>query len=159
MRKAETVSVDTVVSLSALLLVILFGYALSSKLNEHTKFAEYMKLVPVPLIQQYATVIAWAVPLAEAVTAIMLCLERWRKTGLVLAFLLLLVFEIYIAAMLLLGLELPCTCSGFISKLGWKPHLIFNAFFMFISVLPFLYQRHVTKKYFQIGPSDILRPL
>lgn len=146
MRKAETVSVDTVISLSALLLVILFGYALSSKLTEHTKFVEAMKLVPVPMIQQHATVIAWAVPLVEAVIAIMLCLEKWRKTGLVLSFLLLLVFEIYIATLLLSGLELPCACGGFISKLGWKSHLMFNAFFMLISVMPFLYQRFITKK-------------
>ncbi|RBQ06812.1 MauE/DoxX family redox-associated membrane protein [Pedobacter miscanthi] len=138
---------DLLQLLSAILLVLLWGYAGFSKLADYGRFVEQMKLAPVPLMKHLAPLLGIAVPVAELVLVGLLFSERFRKTGLWLSFLLLLVFTLYISLMLLSGLRLPCTCGGLISKLGWRQHLIFNAFFMLISLLPFLWGRIFPKGY------------
>ncbi|MGY0035165.1 MauE/DoxX family redox-associated membrane protein [Pedobacter sp. NJ-S-72] len=70
----------------------------------------------------------------------MLFKNSLRLKGFYASFLLLFTFEIYIAIMLLSGEKLPCTCGGIISQMGWKTHLVFNAVFMIISILPTIYK-------------------
>lgn len=126
---------------AAILLIMLFGYAATSKLAERDRFAKQMELSPAPLVKALAPLLSWFIPLTEFVLVGMLLSDKWRKTGLYLSFSLLLVFQLYISAMLVSGLKLPCTCGGLISRLQWKEHLIFNAAFMLLSVSPFVYQR------------------
>lgn len=133
--------------LSASLLILLWGYAAFSKLADYHRFVAQMQLAPVPLMKHLAPVLGIFVPVTELALIGLLFSERFRKTGLWLSFLLLLSFTVYIAIMLLSGLRLPCTCGGLISKLGWRQHLIFNASFMLISVLPFLWARVFSNEY------------
>lgn len=130
---------------SAMLLVLLFGYAAASKFAEYQRFVDQMQLAPLPLMKTMAPFLGWVVPLSEIVIVILLFSERHRNKALLLSFLLLLAFQIYIAVMLLSGLDLPCTCGGLISKLQWRQHLVFNAVFMFIAIFPLVYQRFVQK--------------
>ncbi|MGN8055156.1 MauE/DoxX family redox-associated membrane protein [Pedobacter sp. 22163] len=136
---------ELIMLLSSLLLVLLWGYAGFSKLADYHRFVQQMQLAPVPLMKQLAPVLGIAVPFAELVLVGLLFSERFRKTGLLLSFFLLLAFTAYISLMLLSGLRLPCTCGGLISKLGWQQHLFFNAFFMLISLLPFIWGRFFPK--------------
>jgi hypothetical protein len=133
--------------LSSGLLIMLWGYASFSKLADYGRFVAQMQLAPIPLMKHLAPVLGVTVPLAELALIGLLFSERFRKTGLWLSFLLLFSFTVYIAMMLLSGLRLPCTCGGLISKLGWRQHIIFNAFFMLISLLPFLWSRIFSKVY------------
>ncbi|WP_316828754.1 MauE/DoxX family redox-associated membrane protein [Pedobacter miscanthi] len=133
--------------LSASLLVLLWGYAAFSKLGDYGRFVAQMQLAPVPLIKSLAPLLGVLVPVTELALIGLLFSERFKKAGLWLSFLLLLSFMVYIAVMLLSGLSLPCTCGGLISKLGWRQHLTFNALFMLISVLPFLWSRIFPKVY------------
>jgi uncharacterized membrane protein YphA (DoxX/SURF4 family) len=138
---------DLLQLLSAILLVLLWGYAGFSKLADYGRFVEQMQLAPVPLMKHLAPLLGIAVPVAELVLVCLLFSEGFRKTGLWLSFFLLLAFTVYISLMLLSGLRLPCTCGGLISKLGWRQHLFFNAFFMLISLLPFLWWHIFPKVY------------
>jgi putative oxidoreductase len=136
---------ETVPFVAAVLLILLFGYAATSKIAEYKRFVSQMELVPMPIIKYWARTIGWLVPSIEFFIVMLLVREGWRRLGLYASFTLLLIFQIYIASMFLSGLKLPCTCGGLISELRWKEHLVFNAFFMLIAILPIIYRRrHVS---------------
>ncbi|WP_316812843.1 MauE/DoxX family redox-associated membrane protein [Pedobacter heparinus] len=120
------------------LLVILFGYTALSKLLEYDKFIFQMRDSRLALMQAYAPVLAWLLPLIELLIVVALYLPGWRKKGLWAAVILLGVFEVYITGMMLSGLKLGCTCGGVVSGLSWKNHLFFNATFMFIGTVALL---------------------
>ena len=148
--KAVPISNELITFIPSVLLLMLWGYAAVSKIDEYDKFVLQMQLAPVPMMKLFGPVLGWLVPAIELTLVGMLLTDRFRTLGLLFSFTLLLVFEVYIASMLLSGLELPCTCGGLISKLQWKEHLVFNAVFMFISILPFLYQRY----FYKSDPSE-----
>lgn len=143
--KHKLPSNEVITFIPAVLLLMLWGYAAISKIAEYDKFVLQMQLAPVPLMKFLGPILGWLVPLSELALVGMLLTDRFRSLGLLLSFGLLMIFEIYIAAMLLSRLELPCTCGGLISKLQWKEHLVFNSVFILISIFPFLYQRYFHK--------------
>lgn len=125
------------------LLIILFAYTATSKLLEYNKFIFQMSLAPVAYIKLMAPVLGAAVIAAEVAIIAALLHSRFRLLGLYASLFLLLSFEIYISAMLLSGSELPCSCGGFISALGWKPHLLFNGAFIILSIVAIInYEKH-----------------
>lgn len=136
---------ELIAFIPAVMLVLLWGYAAFSKIAEYDKFVQQMQLAPVPLMKLLGPTLGWLMPAIELILLGMLLTDRFRTLGLWFSFALLMVFEIYITAMLLSGLELPCTCGGLISKLQWKEHLVFNAGFMLIAIFPFLYGRYFHK--------------
>jgi putative oxidoreductase len=118
------------------LLLLLFSYTAISKLLDYHRFVFQMKLAPLPFMKMMAPFLGWLLPMMEGLLVLALFFTRYRLKGLYAAVALLLVFEIYITGMLLSGLDLPCTCGGIISKLSWKQHLVFNALFIIISIIP-----------------------
>lgn len=118
------------------LLIVLFVYAASSKLFDYTQFNT--QLSREPLISSYAAIIAWAIPAIELAIVAMLTVKHTRIAGLYASLILLLIFTLYIAGILLSGEHLTCSCGGVISALSWKQHLIFNLFFMALSVVGIL---------------------
>lgn len=125
---------------AAVILIVLFGYTAVSKILAYDKFVFQLRLVQMPIVALLAPLIGVLVPAVEMIIVWMLCKDNLRIKGLYASFLLLLVFEIYITVMLLSGEKLPCTCGGIISQMGWKTHLVFNAVFMIISILPTIYK-------------------
>lgn len=136
----STKKIETTTFIAAVLMIMLWTYAAVSKFADYHRFVDQIKLAPVPLMQLLGPTLGWLVPLTEVILIPLLWVKRSRVIGLYLSFLLLLIFEIYIAAMLLSGLELPCTCGGLISKLQWNEHLIFNGFFMATSLSPVIHK-------------------
>jgi hypothetical protein len=114
------------------LLIVLFVYASGSKLFNYNQFI--MQLGHSPLIGSHAEILAWLIPTIELVVVILLTVYSTRFYGLLLALFLLIIFTGYIAGMLLSGSHLPCSCGGVISGLSWKEHLMFNLFFMALSL-------------------------
>ena len=115
------------------LLVFLFVYAACSKLFDYAQFR--IELSRAPMIAPFGGVIFWLVPATELTTVSLLTVKATRIWGLYASFILLLIFTLYIAAMLLSGENLPCSCGGVINTLSWKQHLIFNIFFMALSIV------------------------
>ena len=113
------------------LLILLFVYTAVSKLLAYGSFVSVLNQSP--LVQGRATVIGWLLPLVELGVSLLLFLPSTKELGLYISFALLLLFSAYIAYMLLFAPHLPCSCGGVISRLSWKQHLVFNAFFIVVA--------------------------
>ncbi|AMP98890.1 hypothetical protein AY601_1984 [Pedobacter cryoconitis] len=136
----KTLNANSLQLTAAVILIVLFGYTAVSKILAYDKFIFQLRLVQMPIVALLAPLIGVLVPTVEMIIVWMLCKDNLRMRGLYASFLLLLVFEIYITIMLLSGKNLPCTCGGIISHMSWKTHLVFNAVFMIISILPNIYK-------------------
>jgi putative oxidoreductase len=76
-----------------------------------------------------------------------LMFERTRLAGFYASLALMIVFTIYTGIILLHFFRyIPCSCGGVIKKLTWKQHLVFNLFFVVLSILGIILKRG---KYFQ----------
>jgi hypothetical protein len=117
------------------LILLLFAYTSCQKVIEHQQFVFQLSLSPVPFMKTLAPYLGWIIPLTEIVIIVALLIEKTRIYGLYASLTLLISFELYITYMLLSGLDLPCACGGIIALMSWKQHILFNAFFIGISVL------------------------
>jgi hypothetical protein len=117
----------------ALLLIFLFTYTGSSKLLDSRSFAAV--LLKFPFIGRGAGVLAILLPLAELVIALLLLFKSTRLAGLYASVVLLSVFTIFLVWMVLSVVQLPCSCGGAISRMGWREHIVFNVVFVGLTVL------------------------
>jgi uncharacterized membrane protein YphA (DoxX/SURF4 family) len=121
------------------LLLLLFIYTSVSKFLDYDKFVFQMRLSPVPLMKILAPILGWLMPFIEVLIAIGLAAgffyDNLKIKALYSSVMLLIIFEIYIGIMLLSGSNLPCTCGGIISQMGWEQHLLFNAFFIIAGII------------------------
>jgi hypothetical protein len=85
--------------------------------------------------------VVWIIPATEVFISVMLAVTYTRKAGLYASFILLLIFSLYIAGMLLSGINLPCSCGGIIQQLSWKQHLVFNLFFIVLAFTGIVLER------------------
>lgn len=135
-KKTYRRSFDTV----AALLVLLWAYAASSKLLDYPLSLHQMHNQVFPVWA--ADLLAAAVPLTEICTAVLLLLPLFRRAGLWLSALLLGSFTLYIVLVKLLVFgRVPCSCGGIISGFSWTQHLIFNLFFLALSILGLWFYR------------------
>jgi uncharacterized membrane protein YphA (DoxX/SURF4 family) len=116
-----------------LLLAFLFVYAAVSKLLTYDEFKAQIEKSP--LIMHHVYWIAWAVPLIEIVIALMLFISRLRLLALYASFSLMLMFTGYIFIILNFSPDVPCSCGGVLSSMGWTAHLIFNIGFTLLAVI------------------------
>jgi hypothetical protein len=113
------------------LLMLLFTYAAISKLIDRQHFQEV--LVQMLLIKYVAGFISSALPVTELIVCALLFMPGTRLFGLYASFGLMLVFTLYIGFMILFAPLLPCSCGGFLQKLNWSQHLVFNIVFIALS--------------------------
>ena len=114
------------------LLILLFAYAAFSKLLEFEKFRNVLR--DAPLTGNYAALLAALIPAAELIIVLLLIIPGTQKWGLAAATGLLTLFTVYLAIMVLADSHLPCSCGGVIQRLSWRQHIVFNAFFIGISI-------------------------
>jgi len=129
----------TAIEIISSLLILLFVYAALSKLFEYSGFK--VQLRNSEWLKPFAGIIAWLVPAIELAISLMLTVKVTRILGLYASLILLLVFTLYIAGMLLSGMRLPCSCGGIIQQLSWKQHLLFNLFFLLLSLIGIVLER------------------
>ena len=122
------------------LLILLFLYASLSKVVDYHRFEGQMANQPFP--HWLARFFTWTVPPIELIIVAMFAIgglfskERIRTWALYASLVLMSLFTIYTAAILLHFFpRVPCSCGGVISKLTWKQHMYFNAFFVVISIM------------------------
>eukprot|EP01133_Synstelium_polycarpum_P009985 gene9985-11658_t len=114
------------------LFIALFIYTAASKLASFETFEQVLSRSP--LIGDYSTPIAWAIPLAEIAISTLLIIPITKRKGLYLSLLLMLLFTVYLIYMLYSGSQLPCHCGGVISSMSWKGHVLFNAGFIVLGL-------------------------
>ena len=118
--------------IAASLLIILFIYAGLSKLMDYEGFR--FQLGRSPYVTGIAGFVAWFMPAAEIIAALLLTFQRTRLFGFYLSFFLMFLFTGYIYAMLHYSPFLPCSCGGVLSAMSWEQHLYFNIFFVLVSL-------------------------
>lgn len=131
------------------LLTVLFAYTAFSKLLAFGKFRSVLK--EAPFIGNYATVIAVLIPAVELTIVLLLLLPQARKTGLVAATSLLVIFTAYLAFMILTDTNLPCSCGGVVQQLSWKQHVAFNIFFIALSITATYFQSNGLREKRRMG--------
>lgn len=115
------------------ILILLFVYTAVSKLLDLHEFRDQMYNQTLP--RALATVLIWSLPTVELITALLLSYPRTRRAGFYCSALLMTLFTGYIVLVLLnyFG-RVPCSCGGVIRALGWKMHLVFNLFFLLLTI-------------------------
>lgn len=137
------------VGIISLLLIVLFVYAAWTKLADYSNFQ--FGLSESPFIASFSGLLAWAVPAVEIIIAFLLLLPATRLVGLYASFVLMLAFTVYIAVMLVSGLEIPCSCGGILEDMSWEMHLVFNSAFVFLSAAAIVAERQRRRAVLQIA--------
>lgn len=127
------------ITLSSLLLTILFVYTAVSKLNHLDLFQ--WRLERMPYISSYASLISWGVPFLELVIAGLFWFPKYRTVAFFSGFILLGLFTTYIIIVLTYSNSIPCSCGGVISALGWKEHILLNITFMVLALSGILWSK------------------
>ncbi len=135
-----------IIEIICVLFILLFFYAAVSKLVSYEKFIG--QIGKSSLLTGYAEWIAVALPLIEILICIALVFPQWRITGMYYAFGLMVLFSLYIIAILNSGEAIPCSCGGVLNSLGWKSHLVFNLVFVGLGLwgILLLYKENKTGK-------------
>ena len=118
------------------LFILLFVYAAVSKLTDVQKFT--VQIGQSPLLTNIAGFTAWFIPIVEIGVALLLAWPRSRLYGLYGAFALMVMFTVYIIAILSFSEHIPCSCGGVLEKMGWTEHLIFNIVFLALAAIGIL---------------------
>jgi putative oxidoreductase len=119
------------------LLIFLWAYAALSKLLnfEQSRNQMLQQVFPVGL----AEILAWAVSVAELSTAGLLIFKKTQTAGLYISLFLLIQFTIYTGLVMLNAFgHIPCSCGGILEKMSWGQHLVFNLFFLFMTIIALL---------------------
>jgi len=129
MAKKETYNIQLFsIQLISILLITLWVYTALSKSMDIGLFKSQLTRQPFP--SSWAPMLVWFLPIIELLTASLLMFTKTRKAGMLLSFLLMLVFTGYVALAVIGYWEnIPCSCGGVLNQLGWKDHLWFNLFF------------------------------
>ncbi len=114
------------------ILAALFAYAGVSKLLDYQTFN--IQLSQSPFISNFSYLYALLLPCIEIITSLGLVFHHFKYYALLVSLFLLSLFTCYIIAMLHFSHYIPCSCGGVISSLTWQQHIVFNLFFIGISL-------------------------
>ncbi|KAB7530308.1 hypothetical protein F8C76_02025 [Flagellimonas olearia] len=120
----------------SMLYAILFIYAATSKLWDFQQFK--IQLGQSPVLTAYAAWIAWLVPITEYALAFLLLMDSTRYRAHYATLGLMAMFTTYILLVLNFSAYVPCSCGGVLEDLGWTEHIIFNLFFIGLSIMAIL---------------------
>jgi len=127
------------------LLILLFLYTSLSKFMDFKSFVDDMNNQPFP--NSWTPFLVWFVPCSEILICIALLFERTRMAGFIGSLVLMTLFTIYTIIVLLnFFTYIPCSCGGVIRRLTWNQHLVFNLFFVALSITGLILQH---RKYFK----------
>ena len=132
------------INIIAAVFIFLFTYTALSKFLSITSFRATLQQSP--LIKNYASVIAWLLPVTELLVSILLFIPLTRLAGLYSSFGLMTLFALYILYMLLSTSHLPCSCGGVLKQMTWKQHLVFNILFTLLGATGILLERQRRKQ-------------
>ena len=118
------------------LYILLFVYAAVSKLLDLEDFVLQIQRSPVlSWLRPASYPIGVVIPVAELVIAGLLLIPAFRSLALWSAFGLMVVFTLYIIAIVFLAPYVPCKCGGVLESLGWSEHFIFNMIFGILALV------------------------
>ncbi len=104
--------------------IILFTYAAASKLLVFEKF--HLQLEQSPFIGMISFPVAIILPGVLFIIPFHFFISKLRLIGFYISLSLLIIFNLYIIAVLNFAESVPCSCGGVINTFSWNEHLIFN---------------------------------
>lgn len=123
-----------IVEVASVLLILLWIYTGTSKLLNFHRF--YFEVNNQPFPNFLTPFLVWLIPGTELILAGLLFFDRFRKVGLAGSLFLMSLFTLYTTLVLAHVFPyVPCSCGGVIKSLTWPQHLVFNLFFVFITLL------------------------
>jgi uncharacterized membrane protein YphA (DoxX/SURF4 family) len=131
-------------------LAAMFFYASFSKFTNYEKAERDMKNQIFP--QPIAELLTWLIPLIEIIVVLLLLFPQTRKKALWASMLLLTAFTAYIA-LIMTGIfgRIPCSCGGILQRMSYGTHLLFNLFFICLSLLGIAIGNNwIYKKWFKL---------
>ncbi len=114
------------------ILAALFAYAGVSKLFDYQTFN--IQLSQSPFISNFSHLYSWLLPCIEIITSLGLLFHHSKYYALLVSLFLLSLFTCYIIAMLHFSYYIPCSCGGVLGFLTWRQHVVFNLFFIGITL-------------------------
>ncbi|MEG9328980.1 MauE/DoxX family redox-associated membrane protein [Salinimicrobium catena] len=132
MKTFKIINRKTSRELISFLLITLWIYAAVGKLLQFENFQ--IRLRQFPFISTYADLLAWLVPGVEIMIALLFFFPRLKDEAYLASTALLLVFTVYIIAVLNLSDSIPCSCNGVLPSLSWKEHILFNVGFLVLAL-------------------------
>jgi len=125
-------------------LIILYVYTAVAKLIDIPEFTRQLSNQVFP--KWTITILLWALPVSELLVVALLVINTTRRIGLMGSVILMAVFTGYILMVVLKVFDrVPCSCGGVISSMSFPMHLVFNLFFLAISIVG-LYINHLIQQ-------------
>jgi hypothetical protein len=123
------------------LLIFLLAYTAFSKLHLFSA-GSFINLIDFktamlksPVLRPYIHELAYIIPISEIAVCLLLLFNNTKKWGYYFSLALLTLFTSYIVFILIAySHHLPCVCGGVISHMSWPQHLLFNLFFIAITM-------------------------
>jgi hypothetical protein len=135
---------ETIADICCILIIPMFLYASFSKYFDWAGF--HRAMFNQPFSHGLAWILIFTVPPLEIIASILL-MTKWRRLGFALSAILMFLFTGYIALILLNFFpRVPCSCGGIIRALTWNQHLIFNIFFLLLSIIGWACDGKITNK-------------
>ncbi|WP_413670096.1 MauE/DoxX family redox-associated membrane protein [Mucilaginibacter sp. Mucisp86] len=119
--------------------IILFLYAGLTKLLDYQNFET--KLSRDPFISDFAGTVAWLVPCWEIATALWLAFATDKRPGIISSLILMSGFTVFVALVLGVAKQVPCTCGGLLERMNWTQHLVFNIIMVALAIIGLLLTR------------------
>lgn len=126
----------------ALLYILLFVYAATSKLIDFKHFRVQLGLSP--YISNLADWIVWILPMVEYAIALLFLFPKYTIHALYASLFVMTAFTAYLFIVLNFSDNIPCSCGGILETLSWKAHLIFNILFMLLALIGILMAHKVS---------------
>ncbi|WP_121667549.1 MauE/DoxX family redox-associated membrane protein [Mesonia aquimarina] len=140
MLKTNLKTRNLIVRIVSYLFVLLFVYAAVSKMIDFEVFRS--QLSQSPLLTNYSSLLVFIIPFIEILIAIALLLPKLQYFALYASGILMLLFSLYIVAILNFSPSIPCSCGGILENLGWEQHLYVNLIFVVLAfTASFLHQK------------------
>ncbi|KUJ56393.1 MauE/DoxX family redox-associated membrane protein [Chryseobacterium aquaticum] len=141
MKKSIFLLVPTI---AACFFIFLFCYAGGSKAMDFENFQ--VQIAQSPLLSAYAGFISYLTIIIELLIVTILLFPKTRTIGLYSSLGLMSAFTAYIYLILEYSEFIPCSCGGILENMGWRQHLFFNAFCVFLCILAILISEINTDK-------------
>jgi putative oxidoreductase len=130
---------NLIIEIISSLLILLFMYTALSKLLDFNIFKAVLEQSP--LIGNKAAVVALALPITELIISLLLLVPRTRLQGFYASGILMTAFTLYLGYMIVFTPRLPCNCGGVLKQMTWNQHLVFNIFFLLLSLTGVVLER------------------
>lgn len=129
----------------AVLLIILFCYAAIAKLMDIDEFRRQLANQELP--EWSKAPLLWLIPASELLLSVLLAFSQTRKIGYWGSAILMSLFSGYIGLVVMGYFDrVPCSCGGVLRSMSFETHLVFNLFFLALTIIG-LYMFHSQNKH------------